>query len=1511
MKKLLTGILVAVIIVTSVYTPQTVYGTEMDITEYQQDSTAAMNNEMSVEGTSSFGTLFANMAKEKQKEQEENQGFNVFSAEVADNQATVSFETLKDCTLVVAIYDEAGKKMLTSGSTEVKKGDTSVSVSLDQTAMPEYFYLRCFLVEDDTLRPLCTEYASPNYTKEMQEFFAKTTDDFDSEKVLNLDGDKTDNFAVYGDDIKIIPRKDGVNEISVLGDDIYVFKQTDEIMMSLEEGDIFVYEYDTNENMIVKVGEIKKDGKTVTVTGADTSMEEVFQYVKIEGKSSIDDAKVDASSCEEGVQYNGIVHGMEPEASNAYKLSFTFVDKELKTVEDQQGEEKVSVKLNGGVELAVENTAKLYLSFSYIYFELSMEYSLTGNIAISGEISAVDIPLAIIGFSPVAGVYVDFTPSIVFEASAEAELSISVGGTVGFSVSTDEGIKNLTSLPEVESELKGEVKIFIGISLKPRVMVISDRIAEMSFEATVGGEATATLSEELELPFGESDDQPDEIHDCKHCIDGDIVGKWEMSVEAQLLNSDKLTFTYERGCSTKIGDFYYSIDRREFAFTSCPHIFWKVDFKVKDDSGDSVEGIKLTASSGQFLVSEDGEDTEYADELITDGKGKATGYLQNGTHHISADNGEYYGSKKITVTDNAKRIGIKVKRGLPEIQICNGTVAVIAEDGSLYMWGNNNYGQVGDGTLENRTTPVKILENVASISMEKNDGLIIGAITKAGELYMWGGNECGQVGDGTTAVRTSPIKVLENVATVSIDWGTTSAITEAGELYMWGANGYGQVGDGTTENKTKPVKVKVLENVAKVSIDWCTTSAITEAGELYMWGKNGYGQVGDGTTENRTTPVKVLENVTTVNGDGSTIGAITEAGELYMWGKNDEGELGDGTTEDRTKPFKVLENVATVSIDYDIVGGARNAITQAIKKTGELYVWGWNGYGQVGDGTTNDRTKPIKVLENVTTVSSDAYTTGAITEAGELYMWGYNYYGEVGDGTTTHKTEPVKIQALKNVATVGIVPCSHNNSIIAITKAGELYMWGENRYGEVGDGTLKPKTTPIKVLENVATVSCNGYTTGAITKSGKLYMWGDNGCGQIGDGTTKIALTPKQISLPYDSKPVVSKETEQKVEAVSVNSVAGMETENQMAETASLQNIVTTGENGDASGLIPNTLYNYYVMKSKSGEQPFTTNNLLYIGQALSDASGNLHIDYEMKEEYTSPKNIVVGMAQLELSNEDVTVSDVIYNGEEQDIYPVVTYHGAELEEGKDYEVSCDFTAKKVGEYTIIIKGIGYYTGSVSKTYKVYAAGETPTSMPTQEPVTPEPTKTLNVTPTLEPTQTVTSTPTPKTENKTLQKTYGNKAFSVAVKKDNPLKYKSSKTSVATVNQKGSVNIKGCGKTDITITDAVTGHVYQKITLTVVPKKPALSAVKTSTKKVLKIKWSKVEKADGYEIYYATNKTFSNKKTILVKSNKTVKKTVKKLKSGKKYYVKMRAYKNWDGTKINGSWSKTVSIKVK
>ena len=482
----------------------------------------------------------------------------------------------------------------------------------------------------------------------------------------------------------------------------------------------------------------------------------------------------------------------------------------------------------------------------------------------------------------------------------------------------------------------------------------------------------------------------------------------------------------------------------------------------------------------------------------------------------------------------------------------NGSVsAALTVNGDLYCWGKNDCGQVGNGSTEYQYTPVKVLEDVKDFYSNYN--AISAAITTNGDLYCWGKNGYGQVGNGATADQYTPVKVLENVEKFYFYYDTSvrtsAAITTNGDLYCWGYNGCGQVGNGATADQYTPVKV--LENVKNFYGDGCdnTSVAITINGDLYCWGDY---RVNSSSTAPQLTPAKVLENVKNFYGDGcgNRSVAITINGDLYCWGDNTFGQVGNGSTEYQHTPVKVLENVKDFYFD------SVNSV--AITTNGDIYCWGYNLYGEVGNGTTDTQYTPAKVLENVKefyssyylsaaiTTNGDLYCWGnsvgkrstvyqytpvkvlenvkkfygygaahrsaAITTNGDLYCWGRNLYGEVGNGTTDTQYTPVKV--LENVK--NFYGDNYANRSVAITTNGDLYCWGSNLYGAVGNGSTEHQYTPAKVLENVKDFYFDYNNSVAITTNRDLYCWGDNEYGEVGNGSTENQLTPYKVTFPAD-----------------------------------------------------------------------------------------------------------------------------------------------------------------------------------------------------------------------------------------------------------------------------------------------------------------------------------------------------------------------------------------------------------
>ena len=326
----------------------------------------------------------------------------------------------------------------------------------------------------------------------------------------------------------------------------------------------------------------------------------------------------------------------------------------------------------------------------------------------------------------------------------------------------------------------------------------------------------------------------------------------------------------------------------------------------------------------------------------------------------------------------------------------DGHTMAIKADGSLWAWGWNVYGQLGDGTTIDRYAPIKIMDSVVSVSAGTIHNM---AIKTDGSLWAWGYNGTGELGDGTKIDRYTPVKIMDSVVSVSAGGSHTMAIKTDGSLWAWGHNGIGRLGDGTTTSRSTPVKI--MDSVVSVSAGDGHTMAIKADGSLWAWGYNSDGQLGDGTRIDRYNPVKIMDSVVSVSAGGCYTMAIKTDGSLWAWGWNAIGQLGDGTTIDRYNPVKIMDSVVSVS-----AGGYH---TMAIKSDGSLWAWGGNYYGPLGDGTRTSRSTPVKIMDSVVSVSAGSSHTMAITADGILWAWGYNYYGWLGDGTTLDRYTPVKI----------------------------------------------------------------------------------------------------------------------------------------------------------------------------------------------------------------------------------------------------------------------------------------------------------------------------------------------------------------------------------------------------------------------------------------------------------------------------------------------------------------------
>ncbi|MEW1820646.1 S-layer homology domain-containing protein [Arthrobacter sp. NPDC080031] len=419
-------------------------------------------------------------------------------------------------------------------------------------------------------------------------------------------------------------------------------------------------------------------------------------------------------------------------------------------------------------------------------------------------------------------------------------------------------------------------------------------------------------------------------------------------------------------------------------------------------------------------------------------------------------------------------------------------------------------GSTATGTvhLDIQAAPAGLM-GAKSVTASSSSVYSVFVVKTDGTVWGWGYNGSGQLGDGTISDSAMPVQAhgLNSVQTVFTGSNSTYALKTDGTVWAWGSNSSGQLGDGTNTSSSVPVQVAALSGVQSIASTGSSVLAVKTDGTVWAWGWNADGQLGNGTTTSSSVPVQVpgLTGVQSLVSNGSSVLTLKTDGTVWAWGANVAGQLGIGTTASSAVPVRVTGMSSTASISIN------GSSAFAVKTDGTAWAWGWNAYGQLGNGSTANSSVPVQVagLSDVRSISSSGTWATALKGDGTVWAWGDNLYGQLGNGTATGAIAPVQVSGLAGIQSVTTL----GSSATALKSDGTIWVWGNNSNSlQFGAGTINSATpTQLKGLSSIQALSASAVSGYALRADTSVWAWGNNHYGQLGNGTTTDSAAPVQV----------------------------------------------------------------------------------------------------------------------------------------------------------------------------------------------------------------------------------------------------------------------------------------------------------------------------------------------------------------------------------------------------------------
>lgn len=478
------------------------------------------------------------------------------------------------------------------------------------------------------------------------------------------------------------------------------------------------------------------------------------------------------------------------------------------------------------------------------------------------------------------------------------------------------------------------------------------------------------------------------------------------------------------------------------------------------------------------------------------------------------------------------------------------TCAISTDDNKAYCWGQNIYGQLGNNSIYNSPTPVPV-DMTGVLAGKTIKSIAAGyyhtcAIASDDQAYCWGYNNYSQLGNNSTTTSRVPVAVTntgvlagKTVKSITVGRYHSCVLASDNQAYCWGYGTSGQLGNNTILTSKVPVAVDTTgvlagKTVVQVEAGYLSTCVIASDNQAYCWGDNTYGQVGNNTVVGSSVPVAVDisgvlagKTIKSISAGFYSTCVIASDNKVYCWGYNAYGQLGNNTTVDSLVPVAVVTTgvLSGKTVKILSVGGYHSCV---ITTDNKIYCWGYNTYGELGDGTVNNSSVPmspdisgILAGKTITLLSSGYYQTCTITSDNLTECWGSNLFGQLGTGLSAYNSMPLAVVNTGVLAgkTISSISSSGVYHTCAIASDNQAYCWGYNVYGQLGNNTTIDAPLPSAVTntgvlagKTVKSLTTGNYHTCAIASDDQAYCWGYNTYSQLGNNSTTNSSVPIAVT---------------------------------------------------------------------------------------------------------------------------------------------------------------------------------------------------------------------------------------------------------------------------------------------------------------------------------------------------------------------------------------------------------------